>query len=725
MPAQYQAIKKLTIAALFIATVLTIVAAFGQTPVQDQGDVIRVYSDLVQTDVMVFDKNGRFVNGLKREDFQLKIDGKIKPIEFYERVTAGSNEEVQLAAARGAKSSNPATPTAPVPLDRGRAIFFYVDDFHLDPQGLDSARKVITKFIEDEMGQNDEAAVASATGQIGFLQQLTDNRAVLQAALKRIAIRSYNVRDSQQPPMTESQGLAIDNSDIDVTDFFIEETIRFNPGINRETAASIVRGRAQTMLQQASYITRNTLSGLESLVRSTAALPGRKLIFFISGGFFLDNRNSDSINRLQRITSAAARNGVVIYSMDARGLAVGLPDASSDVAFDPAGRLLRTSLGELSDSQNGMHALAHDTGGRAVFNTNDLGTGLLSALQETSVYYLLAWKPDQQGEKPGRFHKIEASVVGRPDLTVRVRRGFFDLEPSPTTAKKENEKTPEAAASAAANAIRAALTAPFAIRRLPISLTLSFLDNKDKGSFVSAWVSVPAEFITFGPENDKQQATIDLVGTFYNERGQPGASFSERIDVTTTSADIAQTHDKDIGYSYPVHLEPGLYQVRVAARDQRTGRVGSTQQWIEIPDLSRGQLALSSLILGERKAASVAAVSTNSPDKIDAAGLSIDHRFRDSSVLRFLVFVYNSLHISNAPKPDVAVQIQVVRDKQPVVTTALRKIDPEGILDLTRLPYAAEVPLEGLPKGLYLLKLTVIDRITKQSSSQQTRFEIY
>src|SRR6266446_8907490 len=73
-----------------------------QKPIQDQGDVIRVFTDLVQTDVMVFDKQGRAVNGLRREDFQLNIDGKERPIEFFEHVTAGSDEEVQLAAARGA-----------------------------------------------------------------------------------------------------------------------------------------------------------------------------------------------------------------------------------------------------------------------------------------------------------------------------------------------------------------------------------------------------------------------------------------------------------------------------------------------------------------------------------------------------------------------------------------------------------------------------------------------
>src|SRR5882672_12495037 len=82
---------------------------------QDQTDVLRVYTELVQTDVMVFDKQGRFVDGLKKEDFELRIDGQHKPIDFFERITTGSaNEESQLAAARGAANRNgDASPTAP------------------------------------------------------------------------------------------------------------------------------------------------------------------------------------------------------------------------------------------------------------------------------------------------------------------------------------------------------------------------------------------------------------------------------------------------------------------------------------------------------------------------------------------------------------------------------------------------------------------------------------
>src|SRR2546426_9044414 len=239
--------RQIEISVTTVVALLALAApALGQTgqnpkPAQPD-DVVRVYSALVQTDVMVFDKEGHFVNGLKREAFELRIDGKPRPVEFFERITAGtSDEEVQLSAARGLPSSA-ATSVRPVPLDRGRAIFFYVDDFHLSPGSLPVTQKLLLHFIEQDMGQNDEAAITSASGQIGFLQQLSDNKAVLRAALQRLAFRSYSVGDLERPTMSEYQALLIDQRNRDVIDYFVQEILMNYPGISREVAESMVRG---------------------------------------------------------------------------------------------------------------------------------------------------------------------------------------------------------------------------------------------------------------------------------------------------------------------------------------------------------------------------------------------------------------------------------------------------------------------------------------------------
>src|ERR1051325_5641250 len=154
-----------------------------------QEDVIRTYTELVQTDVMVFDKQGKFVNNLTANDFELRVDGKPRQIQGFEQITAGSDEESQLAAARGASTINL---KRPVPLDRGRIVFFYIDDFHMDQPGIQAARKVMTTFIDKQMGQNDQVGIASATGQLGFLQQLTNDHLVLHKAVDHLSVQSYS-----------------------------------------------------------------------------------------------------------------------------------------------------------------------------------------------------------------------------------------------------------------------------------------------------------------------------------------------------------------------------------------------------------------------------------------------------------------------------------------------------------------------------------------------------
>src|SRR6185503_18441041 len=120
-----------------------------------------------------------------------------------------------------------------------------------DLAGLVSAKRVITTFLEKEMGQNDQAAIASPTGQIGFLQQLTNDRTVLKLALERLNVKGYSARDHDRPPMSEYEALLIDNSNRDVFEFFVNETMRINPGLSRDMAMHLVRARAESMQNQA------------------------------------------------------------------------------------------------------------------------------------------------------------------------------------------------------------------------------------------------------------------------------------------------------------------------------------------------------------------------------------------------------------------------------------------------------------------------------------------
>ena len=735
-------------------------ACASQAFAQEQGssrqnpDVVRVNTSLVQTDVMVFDKQGRFVDGLKREQFVLKVDGKPRDISFFERIVTGSrNEEVQLAAARGNSAGGN---TGAVPLDRGRTVFFFIDDLHLSQAGVNQTRLLLQRFIDREMGQNDEAAIVSASGQIGFLQQLTNDKRVLQAATERLLARSYTVRDSERPPMSEYQAILIERSDTDVLDFFVEILLQENPRLARAVAEEMVRGRSSALLHEAAAITTNALAGLKSLVDSSTALPGRKILFLISDGFFLDSRNSDSSDRIQRITSAAAASGLVIYSIDARGLSTG-GDASSPTAFDTSGRLLRATAGQLTASQAGLSALANDTGGRGFYNSNALSAAVTTALKETSAYYLIAWRPEQEEQRDAKSHRIEVSINDNSDLVIRSRRAFGEAVTA-EAANRSKEKATAPARKPPSEELLAALRSPYPKNELPVSITLNFIDVPQHGPTLTTSLKVATTSLVLEAQGGPPQATLYVSGAIFDDQGKSVSAFNKRFTIKAEPANATPEPPESFFYNYFALIKPGLYQVRVVAMDEKKGRLGSTSQWIQVPDVGSKALTLSSLIVGEKKAEAEtqqAEAATNEPDKQPSAfrhvSLNVDHRFARSSHLRFLTFVYNALADptaaanpappssgstgsaapanTNAPtstvntsRPDLAVQVQVFRDNEPVITMPLHKIQIDDGSDLARLPYAAEVTLDDLQPGRYVLLVTVIDRVAKASASQRFGF---
>src|SRR3954451_16721255 len=168
----------------------------------EQDEVVRVTTELVQTDVMVFDKDGKFVPGLQRDQFELQVDGKPQPIDFFESIVTGGRAEEKMLRAAGSKKVPVVAEPDSTTSDPGRIVLFFVNDLHLEPSSIARTHKLLSNFIDHMLGPNDQAAITSASGQIGFLQQLTNNPTVLQAAVDRIKIFPGAAPDTQQPPLS-------------------------------------------------------------------------------------------------------------------------------------------------------------------------------------------------------------------------------------------------------------------------------------------------------------------------------------------------------------------------------------------------------------------------------------------------------------------------------------------------------------------------------------------
>jgi VWFA-related protein len=580
--------------------VLILIAApvWGQSkPEQQQQaqgeEVVRVNTELVQTDVMVFDKKGHFVDGLKPEQFVLRIDNKPQTISFFERVASGAREQ---SSAQTNARANPDTSltTNPSSLARGRTLIFFADDLHLAPASLVRTRKALLEFINQGMAENDQVAITSSSGQIGFLQQFTDDKVALRSAVARLNYRANTKTDMDNPPMSEYVALKIREGDEATVSFYVSEVLKQNCFkssaradyiclVSPQSARQLVIERAQMMVMQAAPDTDNTLILLEGLMRTAAQLPGRKIVFLISDGFYLNDRKSGSRDRIKRITDAAGRAGVVIYTLDARGIISESLDVTNNRPVDSQG--LASNIGEVAASQDGLNALAGDTGGRAFRNTDaPMAQWVDKVLDETSNYYLLAWRPDSEEQKRGKFNHIEASIVLRPDLKVRLRNSYFKTAPLPIlTTRKRSEKDP---VKAREDDMRMVIDAPVSQRQIPTDLALGFEQMPGVGTKVSATIQIGRDALSFDLNDGKRVADLDIGGIFYDSKGKPVSSFVGRLKIFPAPESSSVTKSSQAVYSFYAWLPAGLYQVRVGVRDLKSGRIGSAMQWIEVPSIS-------------------------------------------------------------------------------------------------------------------------------------------
>ena len=546
----------------------------AQVKTDASDDVVRTKTELVQTDVTVLDKRGRVVEGLSAEDFELRVDNKLQPLSFFEQVRAGSrDEEKQLTAARkGEPTTQPKVVGTPAS-DRERVIFFFVDDVHLTVDGLNRAREVLTHFVENQIASNDRVAIVSTTGQIGFLQQLTDNKAVLREAIGRL--------NSNYNPETITSHVAISEVDANMVAnhadrglfaYLVEATMHeFQVGpVN---AANIVINRVRQINAQSKNAEMDTLSRLEGLLRSSIPVAGRKVLFFISDGFVVDAKRSSGSDVMRLAVNEAARVGVVIYSLGTRSSSLGPGvDASSTSYPDFSPRTAGRSLVESKMPQEPLDTLADETGGRAYLNSNTLDDGIANALTESSTYYLLAWRPDSENQRPGKS-RINVTIKSRQDLRVRMRRHFFDFRETEAAANKA------AAATTPEDDLKAALGSLYPRRDLPTFVSTSFQKSADKATALNLAMKLDGATLGFDESSGKSRAIVDVLGIALDDRGR-FSSFRQKLDIPQ---EVLAKDGRFIKWTQSLPLPAGLYQVRVAVRDRQTGRTGSAIAWIEIP----------------------------------------------------------------------------------------------------------------------------------------------
>lgn len=706
---------------------------------QDDGEAIRIDTELIQLDVVVTDKKGNIVNNLTKEDFQLLEDDKLQDISFFSIV----RPKVEAKSTIKTPVNNNKNIPIDVPLieQSGRNFIILVDDLHISFNNIVNVRKQLLNLINTQFQVGDKVAVISTGGGLGFLQQLTDDPRVMRRAVERL--RSQ-VRPTVPPNnlanLTEFQAQKILEGEIESLDLAVMRYLE-NVGvpIPRTTVERDIQTTSRQIVDALNLQTTATLQTVRNSILALKSVPGRKTMILVSDGFLLEPREADHYQQMQRIVDSATRAGVVIYSLGSDGLGFGPnnPFGAEKSSFDLTGVGISLSGREQFASLIGLNTLAADTGGVSIINTNDLSGGLKRIVDESSSYYLLAYYPTSV-EKDGKFKKFQIKIKSRKDLTIKTRKGYFsggekiDLK---ELAKKEKNAKEKAAKnnkvdnnkdSSQENVentnsninsnLFQAMTSILPVKDVNLKLKADFLgyiDNSKDNSAVS--LAVNLNNIDFNKVNNNYQNKLNTLLVVVAENGKIAHSSESVLDLNLTEARYKQIGKAWFFFSRTLTLKPGFYNIRFALRDPISNKLGSATTWVEVPDLEKSKLALSNILLLHSND-NAKDVATN----ISGSGQALNI-FSEKSSIGFLCYVFDNK--ASKKIPELTAQVQVLQGDKALFTSpqidVVEKLDKNG-----RIAYGGSLPLGGFPSGQYQLKITINDAKGKKQVSQEQDFTI-
>ncbi len=667
-----------------------LVHASPQTPAPVSQPTFRVGVDAVRIDAVVTDKDGHIVSDLKPEEFELRQDGKVQQITLARFVPVQTSAELPARPPQPVKKGEPAPPPPPAAkLSKEqvqRSIALVVDDLSLSAESFEYARQGLHKFIDTQLQPTDLVALVRTSAPGGTLQPFTADRRLLHAqvdgmrwtALSRNGVESFEAIQGSflgigmvAPP--GGQGPAVPG--VDPTDFSAVNQLR------------------------ASMSAAGSIGALNLIIRGASELPGRRAVVLVSEGFALMTNDRGAYIpeprtriALDRAIEAALRHGVVVYSVDARGLQTGAAMASDSVVgnANPLDAQLDRKRFVL-DTQEGLTYIAEQTGGIAALNTNDIGAGIARVVNDIRSYYILGYTPDEDTfAKPGktpRLHKI-ALKVKRPGLTVRTRKTFLGVSDPPERAKL----------SSPAQALRDAAMSPFAASEIPMRAT-ALTAYAPEGAFVRTLLEIDARALSFAKADDgRTTADVDVLGMAFDQDGTEVGHMSTAFTVALNADTDPEALREGEGLVYVLKVpipKPGAYQIRFAARDRRSGAIGSAGQFAWIDDVAHGAFAMSGILLGPE------ATAAKPAEALDTSGLLKQqaHRvFKPGTRLSYAYEIYNA----EAP---VQAAATIWRGQERVFTAPADTLVPPTT-NADRFAAAGGLKLgPSLPPGDYVLQI--------------------
>jgi VWFA-related protein len=377
-------------------------------------------TELVLVDFVVTDKADRPVRGLTVKDFVVKEDGKERPIVSLEAFGGADSAPVSRGSrdSRDSLDSFPRaieSPGSPGSASPDAATALLVDDQHLSPEQAARLRPAL-KALLAKVGERSGSLLLVAPGSnVSVAGLLPAGASGMTAAVDRIVGQRSD--DDSNFPVDDAEALAIFRGDLPTKARVAGRFKALNPELSADQADDLARERAN-MLAHDARARRDGMYGVAlQCLDWLAGRPGRHGLIVVSAGFAQDPDDS----KYYEVVTRSLRVNAPIHFLDARGLP-GIGRYQSAANAVALGRNVDEGPFGRWEAAAGSMALADETGGIAISNTNDMEKGLGRLLDTMTTYYVVAYQPPEHEKAGYRRIKVEVRTRG---LHVRARSGYF------------------------------------------------------------------------------------------------------------------------------------------------------------------------------------------------------------------------------------------------------------------------------------------------------------
>jgi VWFA-related protein len=651
-------------AALFSASV-----SVSQISSNSSGQfTLKAETEVVLVNVSVRDKNGGFVRDLKQGDFTILEDGKPQQIISLDVENTDSVVGAETPRLNLLSTAQPVQLPETEFKDRRLLILFF-DLTSMQPEEVERAAKSALDYAAKQMSPADLVAVVSLSSSLTVNLDFTSNKEQLTNVLQGFEVGA-------------SQGFT--------------DGATGDPEGTPDTGAAFTADETEYNI----FNTDRRLQALRSIADSLSRVQQRKSLMYFSSG--MQKTGVENHSELRAVVNAAVRSNLAIYTVDVRGLQAIVPGGearSASVRGTSAysGQAMARAYDSNFASQEALVTLAADTGGRSFLDSNDFQPTFAKVHDDTSFYYLLGYRSSNPA-RDGRFRRITVQLKNKSDAKLDFRRGYYAVADFQHSTKEDRERQ-----------LQEQLASDLPSVDFPVYLASGYFRLAENRYFVPVSVVVPGSQIPFTRASEQDRATLDLIAIMRDEAKRPFGTIRDTVKLAVTASQEVQR--KNVQYDGGFLLPPGKYTVKFVIRENQTGRMGSFETDVIVPDLKAEPVKVSSVVLSNQKQP---AKQKNNPLVKNGSEIvpNVTHVFSSGQHLYFYYEVYEPGKPEGSTDKTAArvlTNVAFYKGAVKAYETPLVQADQVNVPDRKATAFELDVPLASLKPGFYTCQINVVD----------------